>query len=159
MVLTILCSIIPVLFSIDIIKVNDYEGFIGLLDNPYVPYTFVSRVMLSNIDYMYFSVPNLLYTLVDGLSIINIIIILIVAYLFSARHEKDVKMYVRFIINIQILYIIGIITTAFIFILGFQGTSVQDVIILFNYAGIALLMTYVGIMVLAVFSIFILVKQ
>ena len=147
------------LFSIDIIKVNDYEGFIGLLDNPYVPYTLVSRVMLSNIDYMYFSVPNFLYTMVDGLSIINIIIILIFSYLFSARHEKDVKLYVRFIINIQILYIIGIITTAFIFILGFQGTSVQDVIILFNYAGIALLMTYVGIMVLAVFSIFILVKQ
>lgn len=153
MVCCIITSVIPMLFAIDIIKLSDYESFYALLDNAYLPYTYISRVLLSNIDYMYVSIFSVLYTLLDNISIINMLMIVLSAYIFASYHETKTKQYFKLTSVIHIIYLIGMTLIAFVFIFGFTRSSVSQVITLFKIAGMVMFSLHLGIIILAIIAL------
>lgn len=148
--------IIPLIGSVDVMMISSYDSFVGLLDKWYINLFYFARVILSNLDYMNFSFLKLFASLFTSLRFANIVMVFLVGYLWSAKHETYMKSRKRKWQSIIGLYMIGYILIAFYIILNFSITSVNDVMILCKVSAFILALVH---FLMIVFSIIYLIIE
>lgn len=150
---------IPLILAYDLIRLDNYEAFIALLDKFYIPFSYFSKVIISNLDYINFNVFKLISSLLTSLSYMNIIIIILVTYLWAASKETYMRKRNKAWRSISIIYLSAYLIIAFIIIFGFQLTSLNTIINLFFNAGIVMLISHLIIIIISVLFLIKEIKQ
>lgn len=150
LLLCITTSVIPLILAYDLITLDSYESFIALLDKFYIPLSFFAKVIIQNLDYMYFNIFKVVRTLLMSLSYMNMIMLVLIAYLWAASKETYMKKRNWSWQAIIVIYVLAYFMIAFIIIFGFQLTSLNVIISLFFYSGIIMMIAHISIMIISI---------
>ncbi|NBK97508.1 MAG: hypothetical protein EOM50_05740 [Erysipelotrichia bacterium] len=151
---TISTSVIPIILASDLISLTSYEQFTALLERFYIPMSYFAKIILANLDYIHFNVASLFTSLLTSLSIMNGIILICIIYLWAASQEKWLHKR-NFLWKVIVgIYVIGYMCIAGIIIFNFKLTSLNDIIHLFQYAGLIMMMTHIVLIACAIYGLY-----
>lgn len=159
LLLCIAFCIIPLISCVDIMSIQSYEQFVGLLDKWYIDSFYFARVVLSNLDYMSFSFFKLFASLFTSLKFANIVMLLLLGYLWASKFETYMKRRNYKWQSIVGLYASGYVCIAIYILINFSITSVSDVIHLVKIAGMILALVHFLILVLSIIYLGLEIKE
>lgn len=157
--LVITTSILPMIMAWDLMTLDSYDAFISLLDKFYIGMLYFANVIIHNLDYMNFHLFKLLSTLIVSLSWMNIIMILLTAYLWAASKERIMRCRNAKWQWIIIIYLVGYACIGMVIIFGFQLISLNTVITLFKYAGIIMFATHLLLIMISMSGLYYEIKN
>lgn len=149
LLLCISTSLIPLILAYDLITLDNYDAFIALLDKFYIPMSYFTKVIIHNLDYINFNIFKLLASLVTSLSYMNVVVIVLLTYLWAASKETYMRKRNKAWRFISVLYLSSYLLIALILIFGFQLTSLNTIMTLFFNAGIVMFIAHIMIIMIS----------
>lgn len=150
----IIGSILPLALAYELMCLNDYDSFYGLLELTYLDDSLLARVVLSNLNYASFQWIRFIKSIFENLSFTNLLVIITSIYLYCAKDEIFMKHYKKGCMSIGAIYIGMHILCVLVFAFGFKVTSLDSIIVLFKLCGMILCVGYLIIIFMGLMIFF-----
>lgn len=147
LILCIVGSILPIYAGYQCIILQDYDAFYALLDNPWITHVYFVRIVLANFNYLQVNVFSFLYRLLTQMAPFNILMVVLVSYLWAANKETYMKTRNRWVIGIITIYGFTYMAIGVYILSNFSITSGYAILSIFRVVGILLILGHGLIMI------------